>query len=113
MCTKKAAPWRCPSETVDAAWHMHLTYTRAYWTGRCERTLGQPLNRYRKRFGEAPPKDTWPSVARRFAAHDRRTTYLSVAHMLALFLALSALFWWFNVANSLGGSAGSCCRWCS
>ncbi len=113
----------CPSEAVDAAWHLHLTYTRAYWTGLCERTLGQPLNhtpsaraseteafkgvyedtlnRYRKSFGAEPPKDIWPSVARRFATQDRRATYVSLAHMLALFLALGAL-WWFNAAKFIG-----------
>src|SRR5687767_14035376 len=21
----------CPSEDVDAAWHLHLTYTKSYW----------------------------------------------------------------------------------
>ncbi|QDU22057.1 glycine-rich domain-containing protein [Urbifossiella limnaea] len=25
----------CPSEDVDAAWHLHLTYIRSYWTRFC------------------------------------------------------------------------------
>ena len=113
----------CPSEAVDAVWHMHLTYTRAYWTGLCEGTLGQPLNhtpnagaaateafkslyedtlnRYRRSFGEDPPKDIWPPVARHFAARDRRATCVSLARMLALFAAVSAM-WWLNAAKFTG-----------
>jgi uncharacterized membrane protein YgcG len=71
-----------PSPMVDAAWHLHLTYTRAYNVGLCERTLGRALDhtpsggveetahyatvyadtreRYSEVFGEEPPADIWP-----------------------------------------------------
>jgi hypothetical protein len=71
-----------PPADVDAAWHLHLTYTRAYWTGLCQHTLGRPLDhhpaagradslhyrtvyedtrrRYAEEFGEKPPGDIWP-----------------------------------------------------
>jgi hypothetical protein len=71
-----------PSEAVDAAWHLHLTYTRAYNIGLCERVLGKPLDhtpsggpadtahfksiyentldRYRATFNEDAPADIWP-----------------------------------------------------
>jgi hypothetical protein len=71
-----------PSPRVDAAWHLHLTYTRAYNIGLCERTLGHALdhtpsggpgetahyesvyedtlNRYHTVFEEEPPADIWP-----------------------------------------------------
>ncbi|MDB5804909.1 MAG: hypothetical protein JWN73_2231 [Betaproteobacteria bacterium] len=73
-----------PSPRIDAAWHLHLTYTRAYNIGLCERTLGHTLdhapsgsagetahyesvyedtlNRYLALFEEEPPADIWPPV---------------------------------------------------
>ncbi len=79
----------CPSEQVDAAWHLHLTYTRSYWKGFCGEVLGQPLHHeptkggpteadkhrrmyeetlasYRTAFGEEPPADIWPPSEQRF-----------------------------------------------
>ncbi|MBX9774338.1 MAG: hypothetical protein K2Y71_07970 [Xanthobacteraceae bacterium] len=72
-----------PSEAVDQAWHLHLTYTRHYWEGLCGNILGLPLHHepsaggaledrkferqylqtiesYKAAFGEAPPADVWP-----------------------------------------------------
>jgi LPXTG-motif cell wall-anchored protein len=72
-----------PSDAVDAAWHLHLTYTRHYWGELCGRILGRALHHepteggvaeaahfrgqyratleaYRAAFGEAPPADIWP-----------------------------------------------------
>jgi Arc/MetJ-type ribon-helix-helix transcriptional regulator len=77
----------CPSNQVDEAWHLHLTYTRSYWHRFCA-LLGKPLHHqptkggpaeleklirwyqqtlasYRRLFGSEPPRDIWP------AAHDR------------------------------------------
>src|SRR5262245_38242781 len=34
----------CPSEDVDAAWHLHLTYTRSYWDRFCGKVLGRLLH---------------------------------------------------------------------
>ncbi|QJW93810.1 TIGR04222 domain-containing membrane protein [Frigoriglobus tundricola] len=83
-----------PSESVDQAWHLHLTYTRSYWERMCGELLGRPLHHgptrggaaesrkfrdlytstlasYRLTFGETPPADVWPPVDVRFgeAAH--------------------------------------------
>ncbi|MEM9379186.1 MAG: hypothetical protein AAGB93_04480, partial [Planctomycetota bacterium] len=33
-----------PSEDVDRAWHLHLTYTRSYWQDLCRDTLGRELH---------------------------------------------------------------------
>ncbi|HYJ29186.1 MAG TPA: hypothetical protein VEW25_02445 [Allosphingosinicella sp.] len=33
-----------PSIAVDAAWHLHLTYSRHYWTVLCGEILGRPLH---------------------------------------------------------------------
>jgi hypothetical protein len=77
-----------PSEAVDQAWHLHLTYTRSYWEDLCGTVLEWPLHHgptkggpegdrryheqyaatleaYRLAFGEPPP-DIWPDVETRF-----------------------------------------------
>jgi hypothetical protein len=84
-----------PSEEVDQAWHLHLTYTRSYWEHFCPQALGRPLHHdptrggpdehrkfvaqynrtletYRRVFGEEPPADIWPDAGKRFAADVRR-----------------------------------------
>lgn len=70
-----------PPEPIDAAWRMHLTYTRSYWLDTVETTLnGRALHRtpedvgdkrhqrsfykaateaYAREFGDAPPPDIW------------------------------------------------------
>lgn len=85
-----------PSDEVDQAWHLHLTYTRHYW-GAFRDALGgalhhmptkgganqavlfreayeKTLDLYRTEFGMAPPADIWPSAAIRFgkAPHFQR-----------------------------------------
>src|SRR5687768_4400903 len=79
----------CPSEHVDQAWHLHLTYTRSYWKALCGEILGRPIHHeptrggqdehrkhlamyeqtladYREFFGCEPPLDIWPPAAIRF-----------------------------------------------
>jgi hypothetical protein len=81
-----------PSDQVDQAWHLHLTYTRSYWDDLCGRVLGRPLHHgptcggpderrkydtqyrqtlelYESEFGEPPPADIWPDPAVRFGAN--------------------------------------------
>ncbi|MBN9121804.1 MAG: TIGR04222 domain-containing membrane protein [Planctomycetes bacterium] len=81
----------CPSEDVDAAWHLHLTYTKSYWKRFCGEVLGRPLHHeptkggpaegekhlemyadtltaYREAFGRSAPADVWPPAAERFGA---------------------------------------------
>lgn len=78
-----------PSDAVDQAWHLHLTYTRDYWERFCPEVLGMALHHgptrgtgadrtryyeqyaatlklYEVTFGQVPPEDVWPSAARRF-----------------------------------------------
>jgi uncharacterized protein (TIGR04222 family) len=80
----------CPSEDVDQAWHLHLTYTHSYWKRFCGEVLGQPLHHnptrggpaeaekhrrmydetlaaYRRAFRHEPPPDIWPPTEERFA----------------------------------------------
>ncbi|HUE73459.1 MAG TPA: TIGR04222 domain-containing membrane protein [Pirellulaceae bacterium] len=79
----------CPSEQVDQAWHLHLTYTRSYWKQLCGEILGRPIHHeptrggedehhkhvgmydrtlasYREFFGHEPPLDIWPPARIRF-----------------------------------------------
>lgn len=78
-----------PSEDVDRAWHLHLTYTRSYWQDLCRDTLGRDLHHdptaggadeskkylalyeatratYAETFGEPPPLDVWSEPETRF-----------------------------------------------
>ncbi len=77
-----------PSDAVDQAWHLHLTYSRDYWERFCPTILGRPfhhgptagggeeanryfnqyaltLRSYEAVFGEAAPRDLWPGSAQR------------------------------------------------
>ncbi len=77
-----------PSDEVDQAWHLHLTYTRHYG-GVFADALGAPLHHnptaggdaektryadnyaatlcsYERQFGERPPADIWPAARVRF-----------------------------------------------
>jgi hypothetical protein len=40
-----------PSQTVDEAWHLHLTYTRSYWQHLCKNILGKELHHYPSKGG--------------------------------------------------------------
>ncbi|QDU88714.1 hypothetical protein Pla175_20950 [Pirellulimonas nuda] len=78
-----------PSDEVDQAWHLHLTYTCSYWGVLCREVLGRPLHHgptkggqsegqrfenqyeqtlasYREAFGQSPPIDVWPPTEARF-----------------------------------------------
>jgi len=72
-----------PSQAVDKAWHLHLTFSRHYWDVLCGEILQRPLhhdpslggaaedarhehqyartlNLYRDTFGQEPPPAIWP-----------------------------------------------------
>lgn len=78
-----------PSDQVDQAWHLHLTYTRSYWDDLCGEVLGRALHHgparggpvegaqlgdsyrrtlasYRRWFGIEPPTSVWPPAPDRF-----------------------------------------------
>jgi hypothetical protein len=83
-----------PSDAVDQAWHLHLTYSRDYWEVFCSEVLGGKLHHgptrggqpertrfyrqyaatlaaYEVAFGEPPPADIWPDARRRFTTDPR------------------------------------------
>jgi hypothetical protein len=78
-----------PSDAVDEAWHLHLTFTRSYWDDLCRTVLPAPLHHgptrggaaesakfhdwyeqtlasYRRLFDAEPPPDIWPAATIRF-----------------------------------------------
>lgn len=78
-----------PSDEVDQAWHLHLTYTRSYWDRLCGQVLGAALHHeptrggareddkfddwyqktrgsYHRLFHHQPPLDIWPPSDVRF-----------------------------------------------
>jgi hypothetical protein len=94
-----------PSDAVDQAWHLHLTYTRSYWDGLCSTVLGKPLHHgptqggtqedekyrdwyaatldsYRRLFEMEPPADIWPSTDERFAPGSRFARVETSAHWI-------------------------------
>lgn len=83
-----------PSDAVDQAWHLHLTYSRDYWekfcplvlradlhhgptsggpveAGRYYRQYAATLAAYQAAFGQEPPAAIWPAASRRFKLDPR------------------------------------------
>lgn len=79
-----------PSDQVDQAWHLHLTYTKSYWIDLCKNTLEKEIHHnptkggtfeankfdtfysktkedYRTFFELEPPLEIWPSNENRFS----------------------------------------------
>lgn len=79
-----------PSDPVDQAWHMHLTYTKSYWNDLCKNTLEKEIHHnptkggkeeqekfnnlytglqeiYLEKFGTALPSDIWHDNKKRFS----------------------------------------------
>lgn len=87
--TAAAGEQATPSDAVDQAWHLHLTYSRDYWEVFCSEVLRASLHHgstaggqveraryydqyaatlkvYEDAFGEPPPEEIWPGARRRF-----------------------------------------------
>lgn len=79
-----------PSDPVDQAWHLHLTFTRSYWIDLCKETLRKDIHHnptkggineaqkfdgyytssqqlYLEKFGTTPPADIWQDNHTRFS----------------------------------------------
>ncbi|RLT15989.1 MAG: hypothetical protein DWI24_00480 [Planctomycetota bacterium] len=79
-----------PSLDVDEAWHLHMIYTRSYWTDLCQNTIERPLHHgptkggssesskfhewylntldsYSRLFDQPPPTEIWPAAKQRFS----------------------------------------------
>ena len=109
-----------PSDAVDQAWHLHLTYSRDYWERFCPDVLGRPLHHgptaggpteqaryfeqyadtlksYETVFGESAPADLWPKASQRLNDDPRarrvhpRDGVIVKRWMLAALVAATAL----------------------
>ncbi|MBC8111343.1 MAG: hypothetical protein H7Y04_09820 [Verrucomicrobia bacterium] len=81
-----------PSDPVDQAWHLHLTFTKSYWIDFCRNTLGKEIHHnptkggrgeaekfntfytdthklYQEKFGVEPPANIW---------HDNQTRFTDI-----------------------------------
>jgi len=95
-----------PSDAVDQAWHLHLTYSRDYWDRFCPQVLHQSLHHgptaggsqertryyeqyaqtlasYEAHFGAPAPFDVWPDARRRFVI-DPRSVRVNPADVVIL-----------------------------
>lgn len=93
-----------PSDQVDQAWHLHLTYSRDYWDVFCPQVLGQPLHhgptaggaaegaRYFEQYAQTlrsyeavfgpVPADVWSPASERFGRHPQAFRVLPDAVLL-------------------------------
>lgn len=92
-----------PSDQVDQAWHLHLTYTRSYWEDLCGKVLKTPLHHgptrggqseslkfndwygrtlasYKTWFNALPPDDIWPDSKTRFGRDANFTRINTLSH---------------------------------
>lgn len=116
-----------PSDAVDQAWHLHLTYSRDYWERFCPDVLGRPLHheptrggasetqrfheqyaatlkRYTDTFGEDAPEDIWPAAARRLLDDPR-------ARRVHPREGLIVKRWWLALLIAASAAAGALVAW--
>jgi hypothetical protein len=112
-----------PSDAVDQAWHLHLTYSRDYWQTFCPQVLQADLHHgptkggvaererfyhqyaatlaaYEAAFGAPPPPAIWPPAHRRFSVDPKGVRvnfsdgiFLTRRVALALVLTLLTVGW--------------------
>lgn len=111
---KRAGHVVCPSDAVDQAWHMHLTFTRSYWDELCGEVLESPLHHgpsrggsqekeryyqlyektqetYLGLFGAEPPEDIWPEPRKRFGEDLNFVRINSASHWILPKLGMKRL----------------------
>jgi hypothetical protein len=111
-----------PSDAVDQAWHLHLTYSRDYWQRFCPQVLGRELHHepttggadqqhlffeqyaetlrsYEAVFGQCAPVDLWPDAKQRLVddpkarrVHPHEGMIVSHAKLRLFLLSVSVAF---------------------
>jgi len=111
-----------PSDQIDQAWHLHLTYTKSYWIELCQNILNSnvhhfptkggdsesdkyrkqyeyTLELYEREFDDAAPDRIWPSIDDRFKDADKFVRLNKTNHWVikkppkfTAFLVLLSLF---------------------
>jgi uncharacterized protein (TIGR04222 family) len=102
-----------PSQAVDEAWHLHLTYTKSYWIDLCKNTLNKDIHHhpsgggdvedhrhrdwyketlglYQSVFESPPPNDIWPPP-REYEFHLPAPAWVIRKEVLALIVILLTL----------------------
>ncbi|MEO0462113.1 MAG: hypothetical protein AAF127_03215 [Pseudomonadota bacterium] len=115
-----------PSDAVDQAWHLHLTYSRDYWHVFCPQVLQSDLHHgptdgtlpdrtrfyaqyadtlkaYEDTFGEPPPPDIWPDARRRFLIDPKHVRVNPADAMIMAWPPAGALLLAAMVLAALGG----------
>ncbi|WP_345949337.1 hypothetical protein ABDD95_21050 [Mucilaginibacter sp. PAMB04274] len=105
-----------PSDAVDQAWHLHLTYTKSYWVDFCKNTLNQEIHHnptqggshetkkfngyytqsfkvYTEKFKTEPPADIWLDNAARFSDIDFQRVNLNTYVLVKRSNIKNAGFW--------------------
>lgn len=128
-----------PSDPVDQAWHLHLTYTRSYWVDLCRNTLGRDLHHnptkggaeegkkfngmysdsqtlYKQYFGETPPTDIWHGNEQRFSDIDfqrvnQRTNWIIPKPTSAKWLGMTTITGAFGAAALFLQANGAVLFW--
>jgi uncharacterized protein (TIGR04222 family) len=110
-----------PSQAVDEAWHLHLTYTRSYWIDLCKNTLNkdihhhpsrggdeedhkhhdwyaETLEQYQSVFESPPPIDIWPPPLNRKASISEPVPVIrnNVLALIVILLLFPSLFIYFK-----------------
>ncbi len=115
-----------PSEAVDEAWHLHLTYTHNYWTQLCRNTIFKELHHHPSRggpeekekherwyhetleaylevFEQPPPPDIWPASPLKenitFNIYDRQTLLITSLAFIILSLIFVSSFQLFSATG--------------
>jgi hypothetical protein len=123
-----------PSDAVDQAWHLHLTFTQSYWIDLCRDRLNREIHHnptlggpdeaikyddfytdtnylYHQFFDELPPADIWPENTTRFIDVDfervnKRCNWIIRKPRTNKVLSIS-LFWTFAIlVIALNGGDG-------
>ncbi|MFY7829234.1 MAG: hypothetical protein ACOVQ4_19040 [Flectobacillus sp.] len=107
-----------PSDEVDQAWHLHLTYTQSYWIDFCQNTLqkhihhnpteggnqealkfdnyySKSLQFYQEIFDTLPPQNIWRSHQERFGKQQFQrldTNNYWLIHKNSFFRVIKPLF---------------------
>jgi|GEM_PF-1365114 len=60
-----------PSNAVDQAWHLHLTYTHSYWNDLCTHILPRPLHHHPTQGGQQQRELFWNCYGKTLDSYER------------------------------------------
>ena len=60
-----------PSDAIDQAWHLHLTYTHSYWNALCAQVLKEPLHHHPTQGGAQQREQFWNCYCQTLKSYER------------------------------------------